>query len=113
MAKVIFNPGSIECDANSNAKILAIAIRNKIDIRYGCASCSCGMCAIEISLSTPDSKVTEMEEDERKLLAKMGLDTQSGKVRLACRARILEGTVTVNLDFQNSYSPDENAIDYY
>jgi hypothetical protein len=28
-----------------------------------------------------------------------------GSVRLACQARILEGEIVVDLDFQNTYSP--------
>ncbi len=103
MPKVIFKPSGEEIDVSENSKILAAAIRGKVDIRYGCAACRCGTCGVSIEV---DGKIRPMEKDEKELLIRMGLPTD-GHVRLACRARIEEGTVTVNLDFQETYSPDQ------
>ena len=108
MPKVTFHQNGVakEVDGKEGLKLLAIAIRNKVPIRYGCGACSCGTCAVKVS----DLKaLLSMEEDEKKLLEKIDLAT-SGEIRLSCRARLTDQNFEVDLDFQDSYSPDKAGI---
>jgi ferredoxin len=107
MPRLIFDPSGVEVEASENTKILSAAIKAKVNIQYGCAACRCGTCGIRIQTT---GSVSPMEDDERQLLAKMNLET-SGEIRLACRARILHGTVRVDLGFQSTYSPDQGTTD--
>ena len=105
MPKVIFKDSqqnSTEVEASANAKILALGLRAKLPIRYGCAACSCGTCAVRIQ---DHSTLNAMEEDEKALLSRIGLDT-SGEIRLSCRARVQDADIEVDLGFQDEYSPD-------
>jgi ferredoxin len=106
MPKIIYLPAGLEIDAPENAKILAMAVKNKIDIRYGCGACRCGTCGILIEV---DGEVSGIQPNERELLERMHLPLD-GTVRLACQTRVKSGTVRVDLDFQNRYSP-ESGID--
>ncbi len=101
MATVTFLPTGKCATAASGTKILAAALRNGVDIRYGCSACQCGTCGISI---TNAPRVSPMGEDERALLTRLGLSTE-GSVRLACQCRVLEDDVTVDLSFQQTYSP--------
>lgn len=92
---------SVEVAANT--KVLAAANRQKIPLRFGCASCRCGTCAVAVTLN---GEVKPMQADERALLTRMNLPTDA-TVRLACQTRILAGEMTVDLAFQNTYSPDQ------
>jgi len=103
MPKYIFLPSGTETTVDPTTKILVAAKNAKVDIRYGCASCRCGTCAVSVE---GGDNLKPMAEDERALLSRMGLVTD-GQVRLACRARIQEGSVTVDIDFQSTYSPDQ------
>lgn len=100
--KVTFAPPGTTVDVEPQTKILAAAMRNKIRIRFGCASCRCGTCGVKIQGGT----FSAMKDDERALLTKMALVTD-GTVRLACQARIQDGHAHVDLDFQDTYSPDQ------
>ena len=100
MPKVVFKPEGGSFDVAPNTKILVAANRNKVAIRYGCASCRCGTCGVKVSGGT----LTPMRADEHQLLQTMNLPI-SGDVRLACQARIIDGEVEVDLAFQDSYSP--------
>lgn len=102
MPTLLFLPGNQQIDAPDNAKILAVAIKNKINIRYGCGACRCGTCGIRIS---GDGIVSEMQPSEEALLKQMKLPVD-GTIRLACQTRIQSGAINVDLEFQNSYSPD-------
>lgn len=104
MPKILFIQHGEETvvEVKDNTKILAAAIRNKIPIRYGCAACSCGTCAVKVS--KPDG-VTSMDSDEKNLLEKIQLDA-SGEIRLSCRTKVLAEDLTVDLDFQDTYSPE-------
>ncbi len=106
MPKVAFKPQNVTVDVEPSTKLLVAATRNKIPIRFGCASCRCGTCGIAVSGS---GQLTKMKSDEKALLEKMGLETD-GTVRLACQTRIESGEVTVDLDFQATYSPDDGDI---
>lgn len=92
-------PTQVEVEANENDKILKVAIKNKVKIRYGCGACQCGTCAVRV---LEPENVYSMENDEKSLLEKMGLPS-TGEVRLACRAKIKKDTTTVDLDFQSTY----------
>ncbi|MGE0171148.1 MAG: 2Fe-2S iron-sulfur cluster-binding protein [Oligoflexales bacterium] len=103
MPTVIFLPSGIRSEVDDNTKILLAAKKAKVDIRFGCAACRCGTCGI--LLKDGRANLSEMKENERELLERINLTTD-GTVRLACQARILKDTATVDLDFQNTYSPE-------
>jgi ferredoxin len=116
-AKVVFKkPGQGDevektvTEVRAGSKILVAAIKNKVDIRYGCAVCRCGTCGVAVSFDAQDSKLSEIASTEQKLLEKMELPLD-GSVRLACQARVLEGSVDVDLAYQDTYSPDDGADD--
>lgn len=101
MPTLKFLPSGLKLPAEPNTKILVSARRAKLPIRFGCASCRCGTCAVSVQ---GNGNLSVMEDDERALLARMGLAID-GTVRLSCRARILQGEVSVDLGFQSSYEP--------
>ena len=80
---------------------MRVAIKNKIPIRFGCASCRCGTCAVRVS---GNGELSPMADNEKELLATMSLST-GGDIRLSCQARALDGTTEVDLDFQDEYDP--------
>ncbi len=104
MPTVTFYPEKITFAADVGTKILVVAKKSKVDIRFGCAACKCGTCAVKISDKT---SCLPMQEDEKALLNKIKLQTD-GLVRLSCRAKI-QADLVVDLDFQNSY----DAADYF
>lgn len=108
MPDIKFMPNEIMVNVAENVKVLAAAIKNKIDIRYGCGACQCGTCGIEIL--GDQTGLVPMESDERALLERMSLKTD-GSQRLACRAKVVSGLTVVNLDFQDTYSPDQGIDD--
>lgn len=107
MPIVKFLPSTQEITVDPNTKLLAAANRAKVPIRFGCAACRCGTCGVAIANFTNGSDLLAMQADEQALLNRMGLKTD-GSIRLACRARINSGLTIVDLDFQNTYSPDED-----
>jgi ferredoxin len=107
MPKLIFLPAAAAFDVEANTKILAAANRNKVQMRFGCASCRCGTCGVKVS---DPGNLSPMKSDEKDLLTRMNLVTD-GTVRLACQARIMSGAVKVDLDFQDTYSPDQGEED--
>ena len=109
MPTVVFKPVDRCITVDPSTKLLVAATRGKVPIRFGCASCRCGTCAVAVTLE-PGSEVSPMRPDEEALLARMMLPTD-GTVRLACQTRIIAGTVTVDLDFQDTYSPDQGNED--
>jgi len=87
-------------------KLLSIAVKSKIPIRFGCASGRCGTCAVRIS---KPSAIHAMMPDEKALLDRMGLESSSGEIRLSCRSKISgHEDFTVDLAFQDQYDPAEN-----
>ena len=91
-------------DQEAQTKILTAAVRAKIKMRFGCASCRCGTCGIKVL--EPEALIT-MGRDEKALLERMGLDASNGFIRLACRAKITgHHNVTIDLSFQDQYTPD-------
>ena len=108
MPKITFHQNGVaaEVDGKQGSKILATAIRNKVPIRYGCGACSCGTCAVKVS---DLEALSSMEEDERILLEKIDLSLK-GDIRLSCRARLTEKDLEIDLNFQDTYSPDRAGI---
>ena len=91
-------------DQQPQTKILSAAVKAKIKMRFGCASCRCGTCGIKVL--EPEALIN-MGRDEKALLERMGLDASNGIIRLACRAKISGlGNVTIDLSFQDQYNPD-------
>lgn len=103
MPKLFFTPVGVNFEVESNTKILAAANRNRVVMRFGCASCRCGTCAVKVSAH---ENLSPMKSDEKNLLERMKLDLD-GSVRLACQARIMQSEVTVDLAFQDTYSSDQ------
>lgn len=102
MPKVTFKPANVSIDMQSDAKILLCARKAGVPLRYGCASCRCGTCAVKVS---PDQALLAMKSEEKDLLAKMKLPT-NGSVRLSCQAKVVSD-VEVDVSFQDTYSPDD------
>ena len=109
MAELLFLPSDQKITVDENTKILVAARRAKIAIRFGCASCRCGTCAVEIDPSSKASLST-LKDNERALLAEMNLPTD-GSIRLSCQARILSGEAVIDIGFQERYSPDSGLDD--
>jgi len=108
MSKITFLPGQESTEAVTDQKLLVTARKNKILIRFGCASCRCGTCGVKVS---EPSAFAPMKQDEEALLARMKLPT-SGTIRLACQARATGAVDTsVDISFQDSYSPDDGDGD--
>ena len=107
MAKFIFIPQQVEVEVESGCKVLVAARKGKVNMRYGCVSCRCGTCGVAIKQH--QENLVPMADDERNLLEQMQLPTD-GSVRLACQTKIEKGTVVVDLDFQQKYSPDKGIL---
>jgi len=99
MPTLTFLPGGQSIEITPGTKVLAAALRNGIEIRYGCGACCCGTCGVQIQ-----GEFSPMEMPERALLERMGL-ALDGTIRLACQCRIMTGEGVVDLDFQRTYSP--------
>ena len=84
-------------------KLLSVAIRNKVPIRYGCSSCRCGTCAVKLL----KGKLSEPKQDEIELLQKLAIYQKDNSVRLSCRARVCGKDCLIDLDFQKSYDPSK------
>ncbi len=105
MPTLTFLPQKVMIEVEENVKILVAARRARVPIRFGCAACSCGTCAVSVKTSDAQT-LTSMKENEQKLLSRMKLPID-GSVRLSCQARIQSGSCEVDLDFQDTYSPDQ------
>lgn len=88
--------------AKEDSKLLAIAIRSGIDIRYGCSAGKCGTCAVRVVAGDLEA----MRKGERELLEKMGI-LDGEKIRLSCRIRVPSKELSVDLSFQDEYDPAE------
>ena len=103
MIEVLFQPDQVSFEAPAPTKLLVAGRKAQTDIRFGCASCQCGTCGVRIV--DLKGELSPMRGNEKALLTKMKLVTD-GTIRLACQARIIQGMVTVDLSFQNEYSPN-------
>lgn len=106
MPKISFltkDGGTVEVpEAREGLKLLAVAVRNKLDIRFGCSSCRCGTCAVELI----SGNLSEMDADEKSLLEKIGI-LNEGHIRLSCKARVQDNDATVDLNFQEKYDTSD------
>jgi len=102
MPKVHFTPANVSIEVDAGTKLLAAATRSKVGIRFGCAALRCGTCGVKVSGT---GELTPLAADEIAMLERLRLPT-SGEVRMACRTKIMSGDVTIDLAFQDSYSPD-------
>jgi ferredoxin len=108
MPKVTFLPSETSIEVAEKTKLLVAGRKAKVPIRFGCASCRCGTCAVRLQGSK--AELSPMKDDERELLSRMKLPVD-GPIRLSCQARILAGEAVVDLDFQDEYSPDTGLND--
>ncbi len=106
MPKITFDPNDLSFEVAEKTKILAAALRNKVDIRYGCGACQCGTCAVAVA---PTECLSPMSPAEHALLDKMTLPVD-GSIRLSCQTRVVSGEVKVDLSFQDKYSPDKGLF---
>ena len=102
-----FLPSQKSGEIASNTKLLISGRQLGVDIRFGCAACRCGTCAVRVTEG--QSQLTPLRKDEEALLKKLKLSTD-GSIRLACQARVI-GDCTVDLDFQDQYTPDVGIDD--
>ena len=101
-----FLPQDQNVDVEAETKILAAAIRAKINLRFSCGSCQCGTCAIRIKLASADASVSKSDAKEQAMLLDLGIE-DGGQVRMACKTKIIAGTVEVDLSFQDTYDPSK------
>tara|TARA_B100001094_G_C17702450_1_gene563376 strand:+ start:195 stop:503 length:309 start_codon:yes stop_codon:yes gene_type:complete len=102
MMKIKFLPSNKEIEKPGKTKILIAARHAKAKIRFGCAACSCGLCAVLITKGSP----SPMSEKEEELLKRIGIFQENHSVRLSCQARVDSTDLEVDLDFQDTYSPE-------
>ena len=100
MPRITFLPSNVVAEVDEGTKVLVAARKAKVPIEFGCASCRCGTCGIEVSGRLKAPKANEIE-----LLEKMSLST-SGNIRLACQTRIGSEDITVDIGFHGKYNPD-------
>ena len=114
MPEVIFLPSGLTVDALEGQKILAIARKAKLNIRFGCAAAQCGTCAVRVSSTHQTSPtallLSQMRENEKELLSKMKLPID-GSVRLSCQAKTIETSCIIDLDFQSKYDPTTGILE--
>lgn len=101
--KITFIPENKSVDVDPQTKILIAAKRAQAFIRFGCGSARCGTCAVRVD---PVGSANEIQKDERALLTRLKLPCD-GTIRLACQARVM-GDILVDIDFQDTYSPDDH-----
>jgi len=102
MPNVRFLPNDVTVAVSADAKILICARKASVAIRFGCASCRCGTCAVKVA---PGEALSQMKSNEQDLLARMHLPID-GTVRLSCQAKV-RTDVDIDLSFQDTYSPDD------
>ena len=102
MAQVKFLPGGESIEVNDGSKLLAAAVKAKVDIRYGCGALRCGTCAIKVVLA--EGEISFLTPDEKAMLERLKLPVD-GSVRMACRAKANSGKFELDLSFQDTYSP--------
>ena len=104
MPDILFLPENITVTAEANDSLLKAARGAGVDIRYGCGAGRCGLCAVRIQKLQGELSPITLKETE--LLTAFTLPGD-GTIRFACQARVLTGTVTVDLTFQEEYSPED------
>jgi ferredoxin len=103
MPRIEFVPQQTSADVDEKTKVLLGARRAGVPIRFACASCRCGTCAVRILDGLEN--LSSMKEDERRLLARLELPLD-GTIRLSCQARVSGSGCRVDLTFQDEYDSD-------
>ncbi len=109
MPKVQFIPSQKSAEVELNTKLLLSGRRAGTDIRFGCAACRCGTCAVKILEGAQN--LSTFKKDEEQLLQRLKLP-RDGSIRLACQARV-NGDCVVDLSFQDEYSPPQGFDEDY
>ncbi len=102
MPRIAFIPSGASVEVEDKTKILLGARRASLPIRFACASCRCGTCAVRVVEGT--THISEMKSDEQRLLKRLELPLD-GSIRLACQSRVL-GDCKIDLSFQDEYDSD-------
>ena len=102
MPRIEFRPDNRSAEVDEKTKILLSARKAGVAIRFACASCRCGTCAVRVL--DGKGRLSPMKEDEAKLLGRLNLP-KDGSIRLSCQTRIL-GDCIVDLSFQAEYDSD-------
>jgi ferredoxin len=105
-ASLLFMPSGTRAEVDAGTKILVGARQAGVPIRFMCASLRCGTCGVKVDASR--GTLSPQVEDELAMLRRLKLP-QDGSVRMACRTRVESGEIVVDLDFQDSYDPADNA----
>jgi len=103
---VVFMPSGARAEVDSGTKILVAARQAGVPIRFMCASLRCGTCGVKVDAS--HGSVSPQSDDELAMLRRLKLSLD-GSIRMACRTRVESGQIVVDLDFQDSYDPSDNA----
>ena len=110
MPKVIFTPSQKSAEVEPKTKLLLAGRKAGVEIRFACASCRCGTCAVLVRSATSGvSPMSPMKAEETKLLTRLKLSTD-GSIRLACQARV-ESDCSIDLDFQETYDTPKGFED--
>ena len=104
MPQLTFLPSGENFEVSTGTRVLAFAVKNKVPLKYGCASCRCGTCVAKVS-----GKANEMQEDEKSLLSRMGL-LQAG-IRLVCRLVVAEYDLVIDLESQSQLEIRDHHLD--
>jgi ferredoxin len=106
-ASITFLPSGQHVSVDPGTKILVAARQAGLPIRFMCAALRCGTCAVLLGKNI-GARISEMSSDEMAMLTRLKLPVD-GSVRMACRARVEEGHMEVDLDFQDTYDPANNS----
>lgn len=106
-AAITFLPSGQQVVVDPGTKILVAARQAGLPIRFMCAALRCGTCGV-LLVKSSGGRISEMGSEEAAMLTRLKLPVD-GSVRMACRARIEEGQIEVDLDFQDTYDPADNS----
>ena len=102
--QILFLPENTTVVTTAEDSILKAAKGSKVDIRYGCGAGVCGLCGVRLPEHT--ATLSPMTRKEKDLLAAFSLPLD-GTIRFACQTKVLEGSITVDLAFQDEYCPSD------
>lgn len=93
MPSITFQPEDKTFEVLENTKVLAVAVKNKVEISFSCGACQCGLCFFNVE---GNAQLSEIEPEEKKMLGLLDHPTD-GSVRMACKTKILNGNLVANL----------------
>ena len=103
MPSIVFLPQNVSITVEPQDSLLKAARGGGVDIRFGCGAGRSGLCAVRI-LPQEDGRLCPLTVKERELFPTLTLPLD-GTIRLACQTRLEEGTVHVDLTFQDEFDP--------